>query len=113
MSMADAIAAGRERHTAALTDAYPGELTYNGATYPGGALFIGGLERHPAANGSGWITLQRFSLSVRKDLMETPPPAAALFTSAGLTWKVDGEVGGQNPLHPAWIIRGVRYLSST
>lgn len=106
--MPTALANAKERHQAKLEADHPGEMVWAGTTYAGGGLYLGPLEQVPKRDGSGWISMQRFSLTVRKSLMPTPPGKKQTFTSCGFTWRTD-EVAGQSPSAIGWVIKAIRF----
>lgn len=103
-----ALSAAKERQQARRERDLPGSLTISGVTYAGGGLFLGPLEQVQAQDGAGWISMQRFTLIVRKTAMPTPPAKKRTFTSSGHTWRVD-EVAGQSPSSIVWIIKAIRF----
>jgi hypothetical protein len=106
-----AIQRALEIQQAKLEELRPGEMTMDDTTYSGGGLHIGALEQVQKADGSGWVSIQRFTLHVRKSLMPSPPAKRKTFTSNDKTWRTD-ETGGQGPTEIAWVIRGVRFPDS-
>lgn len=106
--MSSALSAAKERQQARRERDLPGSMVMGGVTYSGGGLFVGPLEQVQAQDGSGWISMQRYTLIVRKAVMATPPTKRRTFTSCGHTWRVD-EVAGQSPSAIAWIIKAIRF----
>lgn len=103
-----AVEQARERQQLTREQRRGGSIVFNGTTYQGGALYLGPLEQVPKRDGSGWVSMQRFTIHIRKSLMPVPPAKKQTFTACGHTWRCD-EVAGQSPVDIAWHIKAIRF----
>ena len=100
----------RQRAQAAFERDYEGTVTIGGTPYSG-AVHLDSVVR--VMNDSGnWESRQTLHASVLKTKMPSPPARLAVLVHAGITYKVDGEIGGQNAVDVAWLITASRKLPS-
>lgn len=96
----------RQRAQAAMERDYGGRVTINGTSYTG-AVHLGPVAR--VQNDSGnWESRQTIHVSVLKTRMPTPPARHAVLVHDGVSYKVHGELDGQNTVDVAWQISASR-----
>jgi len=96
----------RQRAQAAMERDYGGIVTINGTNYTG-AVHLDPVVR--VQNDSGnWESRQVIHVSVLKTKMITPPARQAALVHEGVSYKVHGELGGQNTVDVAWQISASR-----
>jgi len=103
-----ALLKARQRAQTALERDYGGSFSIGGTTYTG-AVSLDSINR--VLNDSGnWESRQTIHVSVLKTRMPTPPARLAELVHSSISFKVDGEIGGQNALDVAWLITASRKL---
>lgn len=100
----------RQRAQAAIERDYGGGFSIGGTSYDA-AVHLDPVVR--VMNDSGnWESRQTLHASVLKTRMPTPPARQAVLIHGGISYKVDGEIGGQNTVDVAWQITASRKLPS-
>ncbi|MDP1587073.1 MAG: hypothetical protein Q8M07_04990 [Prosthecobacter sp.] len=98
----------RRRAQTAIERDYGGTITIGGMSYSG-AVHLDPVLR--VMNDSGnWESRQTLHASILKAQMPTPPARLAVLAHGGISYKVDGEIGGQNAVDVAWLITASRKL---
>lgn len=85
---------------------YPGCIVIADIEYPV-TVHVGSIEYEQLDDGGGAKLIQRFTCSVRKELMETQPPRQQVLLFQELSFQV-GKVEGQSPAEPVWVIHAHR-----
>jgi hypothetical protein len=98
----------RQRAQTAIERDYGGSFTIGGTTYTG-AVSLDPVTRVQNDTGN-WESRQTIHASILKAQMPTPPARLALLAHGGISYKVDGEIGGQNAVDVAWLITASRKL---
>jgi hypothetical protein len=108
--MNPALAAARQRAQAAIELDYGSTVTIGGTDYAC-AVMLDALQ--PVMNDQGlWENRQVIHISILKTLLVTPPGKRAELIHAGITYKVDEEVGGYNAVDVAWQLTAHRKMPS-
>ncbi len=108
--MNPALVKARQRAQTAMERDYGGSFTLGGTSYTG-AVHLDPINR--VINDSGnWESRQTLHASVLKTQMPTPPERNAIILHAGVSYRVHGEIGGQNAVDVAWQITASRKLPS-
>lgn len=105
-----ALLKARQRAQAAFERDYGGSFTISGTTYTG-AVHLDPVVRMLNESGN-WENRQILHASVLKTQMPVQPERGALIIFGEHTYRVHGEMGGQNAIDVAWQITASRKLPS-
>lgn len=100
----------RQRAQAAIERDYGGSVSIGGTPYSG-AVSLDPVTRVQNDTGN-WESRQTIHVAVLKTRMPTPPARRAVLIHAGVSYDINGEIGGQNAVDVAWLITASRKLPS-
>lgn len=101
-----AIVARRQLTQQALEAHYAGCIVIAEIEYPV-SVHVGSIEYEQLDDGGGAKLIQRFTCSLRKELLETAPVRQQVLMFQELAFLI-GKVEGQSPAEPVWVIHAHR-----